>query len=145
MHLALPAPLFTIDMEGAGFDRMTFTRFFDCLEPVYGHMVSLGQSNTMVLCPALTSHSEMNEQKLKQAGIMPTTIRISVGDEDVRSLIAHFIRTAELVLDKSKPGFSSQFMSLDEIDALYNHVYLSVHQWWIDSQPKMRDVLNHLT
>ena len=143
MHLALPAPLFTIDLEKAGFDRITFTRFFDCLEPVYGHMVSLGQSNSMVLCPALTSHSEMDEQKLREAGIMPTTIRISVGDEDVRGLIAHFIRTAELVLDEVKPGFSDQFMTHDEIDALYNNVYISVHQWWIDSQPKMSEVLNH--
>ena len=143
MHLALPAPLFTIDMEGANFDRVAFTRFFDCLEPVYGHMVSLGQSNTMVLCPALTSHSEMDEEKLKEAGIMPTTIRISVGDEDVRGLIAHFIRTSELVLDAEKVGFSRQFMTSDEVDGLYNNVYLSVHQWWIDSQPKMSDVLDH--
>ena len=143
MHLALPAPLFTIDMEGADFDRVAFTRFFDCLEPVYGHMVSLGQSNTMVLCPALTSHSEMDEEKLKEAGIMPTTIRISVGDEDVRGLIAHFIRTSELVLDAEKVGFSRQFMTSDEVDGLYNNVYLSVHQWWIDSQPKMSDVLDH--
>ena len=142
MHLAMPAPLFTIDMESAVFDRITFTKFFDCLEPVYGHMVSLGQSNTMVLCPALTSHSEMDENKLKEAGIMPTTIRISVGDEDVRGLIAHFIRTSQLVLDKVKPGFSVQFMSSDEIDALYSHVYLSVHNWWIDDQPKMSAVLD---
>ena len=142
MHLAMPAPLFTIDMESAGFDRITFTKFFDCLEPVYGHMVSLGQSNTMVLCPALTSHSEMDENKLKEAGIMPTTIRISVGDEDVRGLIAHFIRTSQLVLDRVKPGFSVQFMSSDEIDALYSHVYLSVHNWWIDDQPKMSAVLD---
>ena len=142
MHLALPAPLFTIDMEKAGFDQVTFTRFFDCLEPVFGHMVSLGQSNSMVLCPALTSHSEMDAQKLKEAGITPTTIRISVGDEDVRGLIAHFIRTSELVLDEAKPDFSSQFMTVSDTDALYNHVYLSVHQWWIDSQPKMDEMLN---
>lgn len=49
MRLGFPAPLFTIDFEGANIGRDAFTRFFDCLEPVFSHMVSLGQSNTMVL------------------------------------------------------------------------------------------------
>src|SRR5262249_18296712 len=99
LRLGLPAPLFTLDFEAAGLDRITFTRFFDSLEPAFGHQVSLGQSNTVVLCPALTSHSEMRPEDLRQAGISPTTIRIAVGDEDPRQLIAHFIRTAELVIN----------------------------------------------
>src|SRR5205823_13792206 len=58
LRLGLPAPLFTVDFEEAGIDRPTFTRFFDCLEPSFGHQVSLGQSNTVVLCPALTRSEE---------------------------------------------------------------------------------------
>src|SRR4051794_24868820 len=65
LRLGLPAPLFTIDFERVGFDRATFTRFFDCLEPSFGHQVSLGQSNTVVLCPALTSHSELSPDELR--------------------------------------------------------------------------------
>lgn len=136
MYLQLPVPLFTIDMEKTAIDRITFTRFFDCLEPTFGHMVSLGQSNTMVLCPALTSHSEMSAENLKQAGITLTTIRISVGDEDARTLIAHFVKTVELVIDPVIPGFSAQFMSLDAVDTLYQEVYLDVHQRWIEAQAK---------
>src|SRR5205823_12665888 len=81
LRLGLPAPLFTVDFEQAGIDRATFTRFFDCLEPSFGHQVSLGQSNTVVLCPALTSHSELAPAELRAAGIEPTTVRISVGEE----------------------------------------------------------------
>src|SRR5216117_2393873 len=103
LRLGLPAPLFTIDFEKIALDRTTFTRFFDCLEPAFGHQVSLGQSNTVVLCPALTSHSEMKPEELREAGISPTTIRIAVGDEDPRQLIAHFICVAELVIDPVKP------------------------------------------
>lgn len=136
MYLELPVPLFTIDMEKTSIDRVTFTRFFDCLEPTFGHMVSLGQSNTMVLCPALTSHSEMSEENLKQADITLTTIRFSVGDEDARTLIAHFVKTVELVIDPVVPGFSTQFISMDEVDKLYKQVYLDVHQRWIEAQPK---------
>lgn len=135
LRLGLPAPLFTIDFEGAGLDRITFTRFFDCLEPAFGHQVTLGQSNTVVLCPALTSHSEMSPQELRDAGIAPTTIRIAVGDEDPRQLMAHFIRVAELVIDPLRPGFAKEFMPAAAMDALYQQTYLDVHRRWLDSQP----------
>ena len=57
MFLGLPAPLFTIDMPTV--PRAAFQRFFDNLSPTFGHMISLGQSNTIVSCPALTTHSEL--------------------------------------------------------------------------------------
>ena len=91
-YLGLPAPLFTINFETAKISRVTLERFFDSLAPMFGHMVSLGQSNTLVLCPALTSHSELSPAALKEAGITPTTIRISVGDESPRELIGFSCR-----------------------------------------------------
>ena len=141
LRLGLPAPLFTIDFEKAGLDRATFTRFFDCLEPAFGHQVSLGQSNTVILCPALTSHSEMQPQALREAGISPTTIRIAVGDEDPRQLFAHFIRVAELMLDPVLPGFSRGFMKPAEIDGLYRRTYLDVHTRWLAGQPTSEELL----
>ena len=141
LRLGLPAPLFTIDFEKARLDRATFTRFFDCLEPAFGHQVSLGQSNTVVLCPALTSHSEMSPHELRDAGIAPTTIRIAVGDEDPRQLIAHFIRVAELVLDPVRPGFAEAFMSPSEMDELYETTYQDVHRRWLESQPRAADFM----
>jgi O-acetylhomoserine (thiol)-lyase len=141
LRLGLPAPLFTIDFEQAGLSREAFTRFFDCLEPAFGHQVSLGQSNTVVLCPALTSHSEMSPEELREAGIAPTTIRIAIGDEDPRQLLAHFIRTAELVIDPVQPGFARTFAAPTEIDDLYRRIYLDVHQRWLASQPPTVDFL----
>ena len=141
LRLGLPAPLFTIDFEAALLDRTTFTRFFDCLEPAFGHQVSLGQSNTVVLCPALTSHSEMSPQELSDAGISPSTIRIAVGDEDPRQLIAHFTRACELVLNSVVPGFSNLFMKPEEVDEMYRLTYLDVHTRWLESQPSTRDML----
>jgi O-acetylhomoserine/O-acetylserine sulfhydrylase-like pyridoxal-dependent enzyme len=141
LRLGLPAPLFTIDFERAGLDRTTFTQFFDCLEPAFGHQVSLGQSNTVVLCPALTSHSEMKPEELREAGISPTTIRIAVGDEDPRQLIAHFIRTSELIIDRVKPGFAQGFMRPLQIDELYRASYLDIHARWFDAQPTLAQAL----
>ena len=141
LRLGLPAPLFTIEFESTALDRITFTRFFDCLEPAFGHQVSLGQSNTVVLCPALTSHSEMGPEELREAGISPTTIRISVGDEDPRHLIAHFVSVAELVIDTLLPGFSKGFMAPSEADELYRRTYLDFHTRWLDSQPKTSELM----
>lgn len=141
LRLGLPAPLFTFDFERAGLDRTTFTQLFDCLEPAFGHQVSLGQSNTVILCPALTSHSEMKPEELREAGISPTTIRIAVGDEDPRQLIAHFIRTSELIIDPVKPGFTAGFMKPVQIDELHRAIYLDTHSRWIEAQPTAAQAL----
>ena len=147
LYLGLPAPLFTIDFEGKKgrgkppFDRNTFKKFFDCLDPVFGHQVSLGQTNTVVLCPAITSHSEMSDEALRAAGIEPTTVRVAIGIEDPRALIAHLIKASELALDPVAPGFSKKFPSPDKIDAVYRKHYLEVHKRYIDAQKGTADLL----
>jgi O-acetylhomoserine/O-acetylserine sulfhydrylase-like pyridoxal-dependent enzyme len=140
-RLGLPAPLFTIEFAGTALDRATFTRFFDCLEPAFGHQVSLGQSNTVVLCPALTSHSEMGAEELLEAGISPTTIRIAVGGEDPRQLIAHFVRVAEMVINPVHPGFTDAFMLPEAVDELYRRTYTGVHTRWLEAQPSTQELL----
>src|SRR5262245_4518795 len=107
MNCGLPAPLFTIDM--AGVPRRAFQRFFDNLAPTFDHMISLGQSNTIVSCPALTTHSELPPTALLEAGITPTTIRFAIGDEDPRDLVAHLVAAAKLAIDPEVPGFSAEF------------------------------------
>ncbi len=146
MFLGLPAPLFTIDFEPkpgeTALPREAFKAFFDMLEPVFGLQVSLGQTNTVVLCPALTSHSEMSDAALAEAGISRTTIRIAVGNEDPRALLAHIIRAAELTLDGAAPGISKGFMAPGEVDRLYEETYVDVHRRYVQSLPKMAERLN---
>jgi cystathionine beta-lyase/cystathionine gamma-synthase len=145
MHLGLPAPLFTIDFErprtGQGVDRNVLKRFFDCLEPAFGLQVSLGQNNTLVLCPALTSHSELDDAALTRAGIAPTTIRISVGSEDPRTLLAHLIRASELAIEPALPGFVAGFPRSAEIDDLYRQTYVDVHRRYIEARPSFDAML----
>jgi cystathionine beta-lyase/cystathionine gamma-synthase len=141
LTLGLPAPLFTISFEGSGIPIAAFKRFFDCLEPAFGLQVSLGQVNTVVLCPAQTSHSELSAEALAAAGISPTTIRIAVGDEDPRALLAHFQRAAELALDPVSPGFSKRFPAPADVDTLYCSIYLDVHERYVRSQPAMAELL----
>ncbi|MDQ5977080.1 MAG: O-acetylhomoserine (thiol)-lyase [Verrucomicrobiota bacterium] len=139
-YLGLPAPLFTIHFEKAKISRTTLERFYDTLTPMFGHMVSLGQSNTLVLCPALTTHSELGETALKEAGITPTTIRISVGDESPRELIRDFLLAARNALDADKPGFSAKFLAGPAVDRLVDETYLDIHRRHAAAQPRFAEV-----
>jgi O-acetylhomoserine (thiol)-lyase len=141
LQFGLSAPLFTIDFEEAGLDTETFVRFFDSLEPAFHHQVTLGQSNTVVLCPAMTSHSEMDDEALHDAGIARTTIRVAVGDENPKELIAHFVSAARLAIDPGAPGFSDGFLSPAETDALVRSTYLKVHEAYVDSLPTTAEVM----
>lgn len=114
-----PCALFTLDMERSGLVRDTFVRFFDALEPAFSHQVSIGQNNTIILCPALTSHSEMGEAEQREAGIYLTTMRVATGTENIKELIAHFINVVKLHIDPEHPGFSDKFMAPEQVDALY--------------------------
>jgi O-acetylhomoserine (thiol)-lyase len=131
-YLSLPAPLFTIDM--GKLPKVAFQRFFDCLEPAFSHMISLGQSNTIVSCPALTTHSELDEAALRSAGISPTTIRFAMGDEDPLELMSHFVEAARLAIDPVLPGFSGQFPSQEARQTLVRRVYLDAHTRFIDDR-----------
>ena len=111
--------------------RAAFQRFFDNLSPTFGHMISLGQSNTIVSCPALTTHSELDAEALAAAGIHPTTIRFAIGDEDPLDLIRHLIQTARLTIDPVVPGFSNSFPDPDEIITIIRRCYMDVHSRYI--------------
>lgn len=136
MRYGLPAGLFTIDMEGndekniAPVKQADFKRFIDCLEPAFGMQVSLGQTNTTALCPALTSHSELSQADLKKANITPTTLRISVGLEDPRTQINHLRMAASAAL----PGnFAALLPDEAEVNQLYQDTYKRVHAVYIES------------
>ncbi|HVT73822.1 MAG TPA: PLP-dependent transferase [Lacunisphaera sp.] len=138
-YLGLPAPLFTIHFERAKLARVTLERFFDSLAPMFGHMVSLGQSNTLVLCPALTSHSELSPEALQEAGITPTTIRFAVGDEAARELIGDFLGAVRTAIDPTIAGFSRRFMPAAAIDAMVDEIYADVHRRHAAAQPRFAE------
>ena len=134
--LGLPAPLFTIDM--GEIPKQAFHRFFDSLAPTFGHMISLGQSNTIVSCPALTTHSELDEKALLAGGLTPTTIRIATGDEDPYDLAEHLVSAARRTIDPEYPGFSDAFMDSDAFKESAKKIYLDYHEAYIDSQFQSR-------
>lgn len=52
------------------------------------HLANIGDAKSLVIHPASTTHSQMNEQELIAAGISDDFIRLSIGLEDVNDIIA---------------------------------------------------------
>ncbi len=77
-------------------DRDTAIRFMDSLKMI-NIVTHVADARTCVLHPASHTHRQLTDEQLKEAGIAPDLIRLSVGIEDVDDIIAD-LRQA---LDKS--------------------------------------------
>ena len=81
-----PGALFTLDLKGgrqAAFDFLRRLR-------IARNAVSLGGVESLACHPKTTTHSEMSQDELAAAGITDSLVRISVGTEDWRDLLADF-------------------------------------------------------
>jgi O-acetylhomoserine (thiol)-lyase len=54
---------------------------------LFWHAPNIGESRSLVIHPATTTHGQMAENELKKAGISQGTLRLSIGREDPRDLI----------------------------------------------------------
>lgn len=74
--------------------REAAVKFMDSLELI-AIVTHVADARTCVLHPASTTHRQMNDDELRAAGVSPDLIRISVGIEDVRDLIADIEQALE--------------------------------------------------
>lgn len=61
--------------------------FIDALK-LHSNVANIGDVRSLVVHPATTTHSQSDAHGLERAGISESTIRLSVGIEDVRDIIA---------------------------------------------------------
>ncbi len=54
------------------------------------HLANIGDSKTLVIHPASTTHQQLTEQEQLGAGVTPDFIRVSVGTEHIDDIIADF-------------------------------------------------------
>lgn len=85
--------IFTFEINGGKEDAW---KFIDSLE-VFSLLANVADAKSLVIHPASTTHSQMNEEELRQAHISPSTIRLSIGLEHVDDLIADLERALEKV------------------------------------------------
>jgi O-acetylhomoserine (thiol)-lyase len=52
------------------------------------HLANIGDAKTLVIHPASTTHQQLSAQEQAETGVSPDYIRVSVGIEDVRDILA---------------------------------------------------------
>ncbi|UKS24409.1 homocysteine synthase [Paenibacillus sp. HWE-109] len=54
---------------------------------LFSHLANVGDSKSLIIHPASTTHSQLNEQEQVSAGVSPGLIRLSVGTEAIEDII----------------------------------------------------------
>ena len=67
-------------------DRETAIRFMDSLDMI-NIVTHVADARTCVLHPASHTHRQLSDEQLREAGIAPDLIRLSVGIEDAEDIL----------------------------------------------------------
>lgn len=76
--------LFTFAVKG-GYDACV--RLVDSLK-LFSHVANLGDTRSLIIHPASTTHRQLEEEAQIRAGAAPNVVRVSIGIEDVADIIA---------------------------------------------------------
>lgn len=76
--------IFTFEIKG---DAETARSFIDHL-PIFSLLANVADVKSLVIHPATTTHSQCTPEELKEQGIRPNTIRLSIGIEKAEDLTA---------------------------------------------------------
>lgn len=75
--------IFTFEIKG---DAEKAKKFIDNLE-LFSLLANVADVKSLVIHPATTTHSQCDEKELKEQGIKPNTIRLSIGTENIDDII----------------------------------------------------------
>ncbi len=76
--------VFTITLKG---DKTTTTKFVDSLKLI-SHVANVGDSKTLIIHPASTTHQQLSDSEQVAAGIQPNLLRLSIGIEHIDDIKA---------------------------------------------------------
>ena len=75
--------VFSFDCHGGRAGGQEFIRGVS----LWSHLANVGDSKSLIIHPASTTHRQLSEAELLAAGVRPGTIRLSVGIEDIDDLL----------------------------------------------------------
>jgi len=55
---------------------------------LFSHLANVGDAKSLVIHPASTTHSRMDDADLEKAGVSPGLVRLSIGLEDIEDLVS---------------------------------------------------------
>jgi O-acetylhomoserine (thiol)-lyase len=67
--------------------RAAGEKFINSLE-LFSHLANVGDAKSLALHPASTSHSQLSEEQQREGGLTPDLVRLSVGIENIKDIIA---------------------------------------------------------
>jgi O-acetylhomoserine (thiol)-lyase len=76
--------IFTFEIKGSSQDAQDF---IDRLQ-IFSLLANVADVKSLVIHPATTTHSQLSEEELLDQGIKPNTIRLSIGTENIKDIIA---------------------------------------------------------
>ena len=77
------ASIFTFEIKGG---QEEAHRFIDHLK-IFSLLANVADVKSLVIHPATTTHSQLSQEELQDQGILPNTIRLSVGTEHIDDII----------------------------------------------------------
>ncbi len=78
------ASIFTFEIKGG---KEAAWKFIDNLE-IFSLLANVADVKSLVIHPATTTHSQLNDEELADQGITQSTIRLSIGTEHIDDIIA---------------------------------------------------------
>jgi O-acetylhomoserine (thiol)-lyase len=86
-----PGAVFAFGIEGG---RAAGETFVESVE-LASHLANIGDTRTLVIHPASTTHRQLSDEALAAAGVRPDLVRVSVGIEDLDDIIWDFERALD--------------------------------------------------
>jgi O-acetylhomoserine (thiol)-lyase len=76
--------IFTFEIKGGAAEAKKFSESLK----LFSLLANVADVKSLVIHPASTTHSQMNEAELLECGIKPNTVRLSIGTEHIDDIIA---------------------------------------------------------
>ena len=73
-----------MEIKGGEAKAKTFTESLQ----LFSLLANVADVKSLVIHPASTTHSQMNEEELLECGITPATVRLSIGTEHIDDILA---------------------------------------------------------
>ena len=90
--------VFTFGLKG-GYDAGV--KLCESVE-LFSHLANLGDTRSLIIHPASTTHRQLSEEGLKAAGATPDVIRLSVGIESADDIIADLDRGLAIAMGRTQ-------------------------------------------
>jgi O-acetylhomoserine (thiol)-lyase len=78
-----PGSVFSFEVKGG---RAVGQKLIESVN-LASHVANIGDAKTLIIHPASTTHAQLTDQQLVDAGVLPGVVRLSVGIEDVEDII----------------------------------------------------------